>query len=157
MILNRINKRIRVKPYNDGRQTSYLAHGVDVAMHTTAVCCRYCIEHWHGIDSRKEYVLTEKDVNYLKDVVLTYLTEFIVPKGEFRDWMSSKELDDGFFYEPGEYEIKKLVDDGGMRWVPKKVGPGLGNKLTSWYAYINNLKQKYGENVDIKEHLLIDK
>jgi len=151
MISSRINKRIKIKPLNDGKQTPYMGHAIDMAMHTTAVCCRFCVEHWHNIKNSKDYILNEKEINYLDDVVYTYITEFLIPDGVFRDWMTSKITPSGQFYEHGKYVIQKKEG----KWIVEKIENG-DDILTPWYQWVNEIKSKYGSNIDIKEYLLKD-
>lgn len=75
----------------------------------------------------------------------------MIPQGSVREWMTSKKIDSGQFYETGNYRVKKKGDE----WVVEKVGSGF-TVLTPWFPYVNDLKRKYGSNVDVKEHLLKD-
>lgn len=42
------------EPLNDGKQTPMRGHPVFIAQHACAVCCRGCLEKWHGIPKHKE-------------------------------------------------------------------------------------------------------
>ena len=57
--------------FNDGRQTPMRNHPVFVAQHAAAVCCRKCIEKWHGI--RKGHTLTKEERKYLLEVIRIWL------------------------------------------------------------------------------------
>lgn len=69
--LDFLNKRIRIKPKNDGKQTPYKNHPVFIAQHATAICCRKCIEKWHKIPKSKE--LDQTEINYLKNIIIEWL------------------------------------------------------------------------------------
>ncbi len=49
MITSRLTKRLKTILPNDGKQTPYIKHAIDVACHTCATCCRYCVSRWHKI------------------------------------------------------------------------------------------------------------
>lgn len=66
-----INRRLKFKPYNDGKQTPYKGHPVFVAQHATGICCRKCISRWHNI--KKEKTLNEFEIDYLKKVLLKFI------------------------------------------------------------------------------------
>jgi hypothetical protein len=59
-----LEKRIKTKQRNDGRQTPFKGHPVFIAQHATATCCRNCIEKWHGFNKNKELINEE-----LKEIV----------------------------------------------------------------------------------------
>lgn len=56
---------------NDGHQTPYKGHPVFIAEHATATCCRECLYKWHKIEKNKE--LTEKEINYIVKLIMTYI------------------------------------------------------------------------------------
>ncbi|MGM5484252.1 MAG: DUF4186 domain-containing protein [Nanobdellota archaeon] len=66
-----LDKNIRERPANDGKQTPWKGHPVFTAQHATATCCRKCIEKWHKIPKGKK--LDEKDMNYLKDIIMRWI------------------------------------------------------------------------------------
>ena len=65
--LNILNKSIRIRPINDGKQTPYHGHPVFKAQHATAVCCRKCIEKWHGFPRNK--TLDNNEIKFLASVI----------------------------------------------------------------------------------------
>ena len=69
-----IRKRLAPKNIqNDGHQTPYKGHPVFVSMHATATCCRNCLYKWHHIKKEKE--LTEKEIEYVVDFILFWITK----------------------------------------------------------------------------------
>jgi hypothetical protein len=60
-----------VEPRNDGRQTPMRGHPVFIAQHATAVCCRSCLEKWHGIP--KGVPLTDEQIDYMIETVARWL------------------------------------------------------------------------------------
>tara|TARA_Y100000034_G_C6878055_1_gene401868 strand:- start:1162 stop:1521 length:360 start_codon:yes stop_codon:yes gene_type:complete len=66
-----LDRNLKVKPSDDGRQTPYSGNPVYKAQHATATCCRKCIFKWHRIPSYKE--LNEKEINYLTNIILKWL------------------------------------------------------------------------------------
>jgi hypothetical protein len=127
-IRSRLEKRQRSVLANDGSQTPYVRHAVDVAMHATATCCRGCIERWHGGALPTESFIKSSDKNlsdaaltHLEAAVHSYLKDFILPAGPVRDFMTELPHKPGErFYEPGEYRI----DGAPGQWTVKKVGEG---------------------------------
>ena len=104
MIRSRLEKRIKIKPHNDGHQTPYIKHGIDVASHTCAVCCRTCIYNWHGLNKIKE--LENDEIDFLVKVMLTYIIEYIIPDGPVRNFMKELNINEkGWYYNPGVYDI----------------------------------------------------
>jgi hypothetical protein len=61
------------RPRNDGKQTPTRGHPVFLAQHATAVCCRGCVETWHGIPQGR--VLHPAEMEYLLDVLQRWLGE----------------------------------------------------------------------------------
>lgn len=53
------------------RETNPHANAIHYAQHSTASCCRKCLEEWHGIPMDRD--LTEKEVNYLTDLAMLYV------------------------------------------------------------------------------------
>jgi hypothetical protein len=72
IIRERIKKRLgRYNPFQR-RQTPMLRGTIiDYAWHATAVCCRECMEYWHGIPRDAE--LTEGEIEYLSELVMRYI------------------------------------------------------------------------------------
>ncbi|MBS1852790.1 MAG: DUF4186 family protein [Acidobacteria bacterium] len=70
-------KRIRItlRPGNpfDGRQTGKSGNPVLYAQHACAVCCRKCVEYWHGIERNRE--LSADEVNYLTKLIMLYIKD----------------------------------------------------------------------------------
>ena len=48
-------------PANDGKQTPMRNHTVFVAQHSTATCCRGCLEKWHRIPRGRALTEAEKE------------------------------------------------------------------------------------------------
>ncbi len=71
-----LDKRIApVNIENDGKQTPMKNHPVFIAQHATAICCRKCIQKWHGI--HKNCTLTEVEINYLLKILEAWLSKFL--------------------------------------------------------------------------------
>ena len=67
-----INKRIRVKQYNDGKVTPMRhVHPVFIAQHATATCCRGCIKKWYHIDENK--VLSDKEIDFFVNIIMKWI------------------------------------------------------------------------------------
>ena len=67
-----ISKRIAPKYIpNDGKQTPTKNHPVFIAQHSTATCCRGCLEKWHHIPKGKE--LTKEEIDYIVKVVVEWV------------------------------------------------------------------------------------
>jgi len=45
-----VNKKLKVKLKNDGKQTPFKGHPVFITQHATATCCRECLYKWHQIN-----------------------------------------------------------------------------------------------------------
>lgn len=67
-----LEKRIKIKPKNDERQTPFKGHPVFIAQHATATCCRKCLEKWHKIPRDK--VLDEKEVEYFAGLITEWIS-----------------------------------------------------------------------------------
>ena len=59
------------EPVNDGKQTPKRGHPVFIAQHTTATCCRGCIEKWHQFPQHRELTLSEQE--YLVSVIMEWI------------------------------------------------------------------------------------
>jgi hypothetical protein len=59
------------EPAKDGRQTPYRGHPVFVAQHSTATCCRTCLERWHRIP--EGHALTADEQAYAVDVICRWI------------------------------------------------------------------------------------
>ncbi len=68
-----IAERLKIRPVNDGRQTPWKGHPVFIAQHATALCCRGCMEKWHGIS--REMELEEEHVHYCRDIIMRWLEQ----------------------------------------------------------------------------------
>lgn len=74
-----IRKRLAPKsPQKDGKQTPTKGHPVFIAQHATATCCRSCLYKWHRIEKNKE--LTEKEINYIVDIIMSWIKKQIATK-----------------------------------------------------------------------------
>ena len=67
-----INKRIKIKQLNDGKQTPMKqVHPTFIAQHATGTCCRSCLKRIHKIDDDKE--LSQKEIEYITDVIVRWI------------------------------------------------------------------------------------
>lgn len=67
-----IRKRLApADPANDGKQTPMRGHPVFIAQHATGICCRGCLQKWHGIP--KGRALTNWEQDYLVTVLLAWM------------------------------------------------------------------------------------
>jgi hypothetical protein len=71
-------KRVRrclapADPAFDGRQTGKSGNPLFYAQHACAVCCRKCMEYWHGIQQHRP--LSEEEVQYCKDLIMLFIRE----------------------------------------------------------------------------------
>ena len=66
-----LNKRIRHKLDNDGKQTPTRGHPVFKAQHATATCCKGCIAKWHKFPETRD--LTDEEIDYLVQVIMTWI------------------------------------------------------------------------------------
>lgn len=72
MLHNRIGKRLGTYNPFQRRQTPMLKGTIiDYAWHATAVCCRECMEYWHGIPHDAQ--LTSEQIDYMTDLVMKYV------------------------------------------------------------------------------------
>lgn len=56
---------------NDGKQTPMRGHPVFIAQHACALCCRGCLEKWHGIPKGRE--LNDKEIQYIVNIILKWI------------------------------------------------------------------------------------
>jgi len=67
-----INSRIAPDfPKNDGKQTPMRGHPVFIAQHSTATCCRGCIQKWYGIE--KGRALSEAEVEFIVALIMGWI------------------------------------------------------------------------------------
>ena len=67
-----VNKRLKdITKINDGHQTPTKGHPVFVAQHSTATCCRGCLEKWHNINRNK--ILSQLEVDYVVEVIMEWI------------------------------------------------------------------------------------
>lgn len=66
-----IEKRLAVKPLNDGHQTPYKGHPVFIAQHATATCCRKCLNKWYKIAENK--ALTEDEITSILNIIMKWI------------------------------------------------------------------------------------
>ena len=71
-------KRVRrclspADPAFDGRQTGKSGNPLFYAQHACAVCCRKCMEYWHGIQQHRP--LSEEEVQYSKELMMLFIRE----------------------------------------------------------------------------------
>lgn len=72
-------------PLRDGQQTPMEGSGnpIHYAQHSTASCCRKCMEYWHAIPQGR--ALTEEEITYLTELAMLYFHErlpFLTEDGE---------------------------------------------------------------------------
>ncbi len=67
----RLEARMRSPRTDDGRQTPYLKHAIDVASHALAVCCRNCAAKWHAFPVTER--LTDAQMKWAVDFLTWYL------------------------------------------------------------------------------------
>ncbi len=68
----------RLKPAvieNDGKQTPMRNHPFFIAQHATGMCCRKCLEKWHGVEKGKE--LSDDEIRYLLEVASVWLGRYL--------------------------------------------------------------------------------
>ena len=67
----------------DGFQTPFKENVLYYAQHSTATCCRKCIEAWHGIP--REQRLTHEQIVYMTELLMRYVDKRmpdLTPNGE---------------------------------------------------------------------------
>jgi uncharacterized OB-fold protein len=82
-------KRIRrslgpAEPVFDGRQTGKTGNPLFYAQHACAVCCRKCMEYWHGVEQHRP--LAEEEVQYFKELLMLFVKDRLpnlTPDGEY--------------------------------------------------------------------------
>lgn len=60
-------------PPRDGYQTGYEGNAIYYAQHSTACCCRKCLEYWHAIPQGRD--LTAQELEYCAALIDLYLKE----------------------------------------------------------------------------------
>ena len=60
-------------PPNDGKQTPMRGHPCFIAQHAAGICCRGCLQKWHGIPSGRE--LTAEELDYLTAILMCWIRE----------------------------------------------------------------------------------
>ena len=63
------------EPVNEGKQTPMRGHPVFIAQHTTATCCRGCIEKWHEFPQHRE--LSKSEQEHLVSVIMEWINQQI--------------------------------------------------------------------------------
>ena len=58
-------------PKNDGKQTPMKGHPVFIAQHSTATCCRGCIQKWYGIKKGKE--LSDEEILFFVELIIRWI------------------------------------------------------------------------------------
>ncbi len=66
-----VNKNLRIKPNDDGKQTPYKGHPVFIAQHATATCCRKCLFKWYRIPPYRE--LTDGEVKFVVSLIIKWV------------------------------------------------------------------------------------
>lgn len=76
-----VNSRLKdTSTFKDGKQTPMKGHPVFIAQHATATCCRECLQKWHHIE--KTHLLYESEINYIVSVIMAWIKDEIITKGE---------------------------------------------------------------------------
>ena len=71
-----IDKRLKKKPLNDGKQTPMKqVHPVFIAQHACGFCCRKCIERIHGIPKGRD--LTKEEIDYIVLFIMSWIEKEI--------------------------------------------------------------------------------
>lgn len=71
-----LSKRIAPAfPFRDGKQTPMKGHPCFVAQHATGMCCRKCLQKWHGIQPGR--ALTESELDVLTDLLMCWIRDQI--------------------------------------------------------------------------------
>lgn len=66
-----VNKNLKVRLDNDGKQTPMKGHPVFIAEHACACCCRGCLYKWHHIS--KDKILSDNEINYIVTILITWI------------------------------------------------------------------------------------
>lgn len=66
-----LEKRIKKRLKNDGRQTPWKGYPCFTSQHATATCCRKCIEKWYKIPKEKE--LNDKEMEFFVDLIIFWI------------------------------------------------------------------------------------
>jgi len=75
-----LEKRIKIKPKNDERQTPWKGHPVFIAQHATATCCRKCLEQWHHIP--KDKILSDEEIEFFAGLIKKWISTQIENDGK---------------------------------------------------------------------------
>jgi exodeoxyribonuclease V alpha subunit len=75
-----LQDRVSVLKENDGMQTPFKGHPCFVGQHALGLCCRNCIEKWHGIP--KELELEENHLDYFADLLLAWYAQELLLRTE---------------------------------------------------------------------------
>ncbi len=67
----------RVRHPKEGKQTPFEGNVLYYAQHAVAVCCRKCVEYWHGIPTGR--TLNDDEIAYLTCLVVGYLEQRCFP------------------------------------------------------------------------------
>ena len=60
-------------PVNDGKQTPMRGHPCFIAQHATGICCRGCLQKWHGIPPGRE--LSPEELDTLTNILMHWIRE----------------------------------------------------------------------------------
>jgi len=66
-----VEKNLKVRIPEDGKQTPMKGHPVFIAQHATATCCRSCLGKWHGIPASRD--MTDDEVTYAVSVIMAFI------------------------------------------------------------------------------------
>lgn len=67
------NRLASAFPLNDGKQTPMRGHPCFIAQHATGICCRSCLQKWHGIPLGR--ALTEEELDTLTNILLNWIKD----------------------------------------------------------------------------------
>ena len=70
-----LEKRIRNKLSNDGKQTPLKGYPIFIAQHATATCCRKCINKWYKIPENK--MLSNEEIEFLSNMIIEWIKQQI--------------------------------------------------------------------------------
>lgn len=66
-----VNKNLKYKLDNDGKQTPMRGHPVFTSMHATGTCCRGCLYKWHNIPDN--IILSDNQINYIVSIIIEWI------------------------------------------------------------------------------------
>jgi len=101
MVRDRLVDRLQHVREDDGTQTPYVKHGIDVACHFCATCCRGCTFKWHG--TPEDGRLSDDQISELVNLVLTFINRCLLESLPIRQVMTEhprKDVRVERYYQP---------------------------------------------------------